>query len=130
MLETGYGNSLRVRLHYRTNDPPTSKAAARKAVESLRPSAKLAAEIVQRYSKPGTTWEMAHFAQCADIEGTEKLNTTELHFMLARRLPDAERYGLVTCDRIHGEGGETIRTATKVCEIKGTQQIAWRAMQP
>ena len=79
---------IQARLLARADPPATSKQAARRVVESgrLTKQQEWALAILQRYG-PGTCWTLAYRQPIEEPVG--------VHFMLARRLPELERKGLV-----------------------------------
>jgi len=122
LLASDFGNALKIRMHHRREDPDTSREAARKVVKNLTTQQGRALNLVGAFG-PGTTWEIAQQRRMVDwYSGTLE----SLHYLLARRLPELEAAGLVTCGRIRDSEGKTIKQDVKVCSVKGTRQAVWR----
>lgn len=79
---------IQARLLARHDDPATSKAAAKKMVEGRKLSEQQtrALRFLENFG-PGTTWEIA--------DRQDMMNRVNCHYLLARRLPELERKGLV-----------------------------------
>jgi hypothetical protein len=121
--------TLQERLVSRTTDPQTSKDAARRVVAKLTEQQQRAVALVRTYG-PGTTWEIATYHCQATGYGPGVPETVQdLHYMLARRLPEAESSCAVTCGRIRDAHGKTIKQDVKVCSVRGTKQAVWRICQ-
>lgn len=100
LFHTGTANReeavpVQARLLSRREDPVSSHQAAMRLVESGRLTAQqgVALSVLSEYGS-GTTWEVAgRLANKA--EGYRPQIAERFHYMLARRLPELERKGLV-----------------------------------
>jgi dipeptidase len=114
---------IQARLVSRRDDPQTSKDAARRVVATLTEQQQRAVAMVRAYG-PGTTWEIATRYTGGGVWYDETV--ADIHYLLARRLPEAEVSCAVTCGRIKDAMGKTIRQDVKVCSVRGTKQAVWR----
>lgn len=124
LLHTGSGGletpvthyNLHTNIHVRRTDPPTSHRAAQTAHDHTQAS--LAFHILRAYG-PGSTRELAERSGMPD--------STACHQMLARRLPDLEREGKATCNRVKDEHGKTVCATYKRCSVTGEMALEWRS---
>lgn len=113
---SGGREEFQVRLHTHKGDPETSQEAARRlvATETLTLQQVRAAWMVRKFG-PATTWEIA--GSIAETStGYRPPVAEEIHYMLARRLPELERKGLVRVQR-DKSGKEVVRQKSRVWEI-------------
>ncbi len=114
MFGVDYGGLIKPRLLCRRDDPATSKQAARWVVESGRlTKGQIDCLAHIRAFGPGTTWEIA-LRHPWVVRG--RVTPESLHYLMARRLPELERKGLVRVQR-DAEGREMVRERSRVWEV-------------
>ena len=105
---------IRARVLARRDDPVTSKQAARRIVESGRLSkGQIDCLAHIRAFGPGTTWEIA-LRHPWVVRG--RVTPESLHYLMARRLPELERKGLVRVQR-DDKGRDVKRDGSRCWEV-------------